>query len=168
MSRQQQQGFLLTPPLSPVLEAMKLMAKTMVQDALDTYESATFKELQTTIMKTATLETKLAPHFISLAHFTLAPYTDDYTIQARVLLLSTLALSNMESHMADIWREVIKQDDWIDAEDEDDSDDDEMMETIAGGPALPGPQDVAVPNGFLEAIFGITRALGWAMQVLST
>ncbi|CAO3588580.1 unnamed protein product [Absidia cylindrospora] len=141
---------------------------SMVQDALETYGNAAFKEAQTAFLKNTTLTDKLAPRFISLAHTTFAPATDDYVYQARVLLISILALEDMEHHHAEIWDEVVRLDDWLNEENEDDSDDNEWMETNAGGPALPGPQDVAVPNGFLEAIFGITRALGWAMQALST
>ncbi|ORY97020.1 hypothetical protein BCR42DRAFT_399167 [Absidia repens] len=116
----------------------------MTNQALDAYADSLFLEKQAKCWRAQVLKQQLVPNLIQLAHVTFGTRPNAATYE-------TMA-KNMIHLYQPIWRELERKDKWI--------------EENAGGPAFPGPQDVELGQNsqLLNTIFGISDALGWAMN----
>ncbi|ORZ04465.1 hypothetical protein BCR42DRAFT_429135, partial [Absidia repens] len=126
----------------------------MALQALDDYDEAWFQERSAKWKKKDILKLHITPNIIKLAHRTFSPRppVTEYSSNLLTLVKGILKKKDMLSATRLIWQDLKLQDEWLKPE--------------AGGPASSGPKDVEAPpmSGLLNAIFGVSDALGWAMQ----
>ncbi|ORZ22437.1 hypothetical protein BCR42DRAFT_433769 [Absidia repens] len=125
---------------------------SMVNTSLKDYYEAWYQERRAHMHKTDILTQQVVPYIIQLAHTMYNPQPNNYQGLLRQLTRTTLQEHGLVDAFRAVWGHVIGMDDWIQQD--------------AGGPAFPWPEDVMETNNdnFLAAAFGVTDALGWAME----
>ncbi|KAI8328282.1 hypothetical protein BC941DRAFT_477062 [Chlamydoabsidia padenii] len=126
--------------------------------SLAKFEKANFEKRRAHWAKRDALQEDLVPNLIALAREAIGPQATPalYETLLSKFLHSLLTKKGMVDLHRTIWREVLRQDEWL----------------RAVGPASTGTEDVEPearyfgPNmdDFLQAIFGVSAALGWATQ----